>query len=248
MGEEIISKSKFDGLDGSVLKYIAIITMLIDHVGAILVAPMIYRSGMNGMWNPELGWTLYEWLRNIGRIAFPIFCFFLVEGFFYTRNVKKYAFRLFLFALISEIPFNLGFYGKIFYTGGQNVYFTLFIGLGVMAGLKYIDAKGFESEGKVVAARIAVTAIGCILAVVLETDYHMYGILSIVVLYMYRLEGKRLKQLLMGAITFLWEPWALLAFPLLYLYNGKRGKQPKYLFYAFYPVHIILLYLISQML
>ncbi len=231
------------GMDASVLKYIAIITMLIDHIGAILVLPMVYELGVESS-----VYVFYQILRNIGRIAFPIFCFFLVEGFCYTRNVKKYAFRLFLFALISEIPFDLGFYGKLFYTGGQNVYFTLLIGLGVMIGLKYVDLKGIQSEGKLVAARIAVTAIGCFLAVILETDYHMYGVLSIVVLYMYRLEGNRLKQLIMGAITFLWEPWALLAFPLLYLYNGKRGRQPKYLFYAFYPIHIAGLYLLSQLI
>ena len=248
MGEEVIRKTQFEGLNGSVLKYIAIITMLIDHIGAILVAPMVYQPGRMSMCNPEHIWTFYEVLRSIGRIAFPIFCFFLVEGFFYTRNVKKYAFRLFLFAIISEIPFNLGFYGKMFYLGGQNVYFTLLIGLGVMIGLKYVDSKEIQSEGKLVAARIAVTAAGCLLAVILETDYHMYGILSIVVLYMYRLEGNKLKQLIMGAITFLWEPWALLAFPLLYLYNGKRGKQPKYLFYAFYPIHILVLYGISIMI
>ena len=229
------------GIDGSILKYMAIVTMLIDHIGVVLVKPVVYQYGVGS--NVDV---IYQSLRNIGRVAFPIFCFFLVEGFFYTRNVKRYALRLFLFALISEIPFDLAFWGGPFKFQGQNVYFTLLIGLGVMAGLKYIDTKGFQSEGKLVAARIAVTAIGCILAVILETDYHMYGVISIVVLYLYRLEGNRLKQLMMGAITFLWEPWALLAFPFLYLYNGKRGRQPKYLFYAFYPVHILVLYLISK--
>ena len=231
------------GIDASVLKYIAIITMLIDHIGAVLVLPMVYEQGFGSSVH-----VVYQILRNIGRVAFPIFCFFLVEGFCYTRDVKKYALRLFLFALISEIPFDLAFWGGPFKFQGQNVYFTLLIGLGVMAGLKYIDTKGFQSDGKIVAARIAVTAVGCMLAVILETDYHMYGVLSIVVLYMYRLEGNRVKQLLMGAITFLWEPWALLAFPMLYLYNGQRGRQPKYLFYAFYPVHNLVLYLISKMI
>ena len=230
------------GIDASVLKYIAIITMLIDHIGVVLVEPMLYEQG--GSSNV---YAIYEVLRNIGRVAFPIFCFFLVEGFCYTRDVKKYALRLFLFALISEIPFDLAFWGGPFELQGQNVYFTLLIGLGVMAGLKCIDTKGFASSGNLVAARMVVTVIGCMLAVILETDYHMYGVLSIVVRYMYRLEGNRQKQLLMGALTFLWEPWALLAFPMLYLYNGKRGRQPKYLFYAFYPVHILILYLISKM-
>lgn len=247
MGKNAIKEWKVNKFTGSALKYIAIITMLIDHIGAILVAPMVYQTDMTGVALTDDIYLFYQILRNIGRIAFPIFCFFLVEGFFYTRDVKKYAFRLFLFALISEIPFDLGFHGSLFYPEGQNVYFTLLIGLGVMAGLKLINER-ITNQSQMILARFAVAATGCVLAVVLETDYHMYGVISILVLYMYRLEGNRLKQLLMGAITFLWEPWALLAFPLLYLYNGQRGKQPKYLFYAFYPVHILILYGISLML
>ncbi len=254
-GKENVFKSNggiasgFDakGFAGSTLKYIAIITMLIDHIGAILVAPMVYRSDLAGLVEANNVYYLYQILRNIGRIAFPIFCFFLVEGFFYTRNVKKYAFRLLLFSLISEIPFDLAFYGKPFTMEGQNVYFTLLIGLGVMYGMQLVNQKVTEPT-RLVLARLAVAAVGCILAVVLDTDYHMYGVLSILVLYMYRLEGNRFKQLFMGAITFLWEPWALLAFPLLYLYNGQRGKQLKYLFYAFYPIHILVLYGIRLML
>ena len=241
--EKRLQSIKEKGIDASVLKYIAIIAMLIDRIGVVLVAPMLYEQG--GSSNV---YAVYEILRNIGRLAFPIFCFFLLEGFYYTRDVKKYALRLFLFALISEIPFDLAFWGGSFKLEGQNVYFTLLIGLGVMAGFKYIDVKGFQNEGVIVAAKIALTAIGCLLAVVLKTDYNMYGVLSRVVLHMYRLEDNRLKQLIMGAITFHWEPWALMAFPLLYLYNGERGRQPKYLFYGFYPVHILVLYLISKML
>lgn len=247
MGENAVNEFKISGLTGSTLKYIAIITMLIDHIGAILVAPMVYQSELAGLGEVSNVWGFYYLLRNIGRIAFPIFCFFLVEGFFYTRDVKKYALRLFVFALLSEIPFDLGFHGELFYTGGQNVYFTLLIGLGVMAGLKYVN-ENIANQTLMILARFVVAAAGCILAVVLETDYHMYGIISILVLYMYRLEGNRMKQLIIGAITFLWEPWALLAFPLLYLYNGQRGKQPKYLFYGFYPVHILILYGISLIL
>ena len=92
------------------LKMIAITTMLIDHVGAVLL--------------PQ-----YPILRIIGRIAFPIFCFLLVEGFMHTHDVIRYMTRIGLFALISEIPFDLLFYGRILDGTHQNVFFTLFIGL-----------------------------------------------------------------------------------------------------------------------
>ena len=91
------------GISGSTLKIIAIITMLIDHIGAVVIAPvMIQRSGNLYMEDDLYG--IYSLLRTIGRIAFPIFCFLLVEGFVHTRNVKRYAIRLGLFAIISEIP------------------------------------------------------------------------------------------------------------------------------------------------
>ncbi len=229
------------GLDGSTLKYIAIITMLIDHIGAILVAPMVYQTSVfeaNGVY------LFYKLLRNIGRIAFPIFCFFLVEGFSYTSNVKNYAKRLFLFALLSEIPFDLGFYNTFWTIQGQNVFFTLFIGLCAMVLLKEAQEK-IASPTKLTVMRLIIVIVACLIALFLKTDYDMKGILSIVVLYLYRSKENRLIQLIAGAITFLWEPYALIAFVLLYFYSEKRGKQPKYLFYGFYPIHILILYGIS---
>ena len=131
-------------ITGATLKWIAIITMLIDHIGAAILEP--YMGGEFGpMPAKVLGLNPMIWdfiIRGIGRVAFPIFIFLMVEGFFYTRNRKKYAIRLGLFCLISEIPFNLGFHPqdmeiysdlprlKIIdfdYTY-QNVFFTLFIG------------------------------------------------------------------------------------------------------------------------
>ena len=131
-------------ITGAALKWIAIVTMLIDHIGAAYVEPLIF--GEFGAY-PETffgidAWTFYRILRSIGRVAFPIFIFLMVEGFFYTRNRKKYAIRLGVFCLISEIPFDLAFQPEdlaIFrnlsslnrdsfsYTY-QNVFFTLFIG------------------------------------------------------------------------------------------------------------------------
>ena len=97
------------GIKTFLLKWIAIISMLIDHIGAVLFP-----------------WC--EWMRIVGRLAFPIFAYLLVEGFVYTKDVKKYLVRLGLFALISEIPFDLAFFGTVFAPVHQNVFFELFCG------------------------------------------------------------------------------------------------------------------------
>ena len=125
------------GISGSTLKIIALVTMLTDHIGAAIIEPVLIQKAerMHIQWgsysdliliDKTLG-TAYIAMRYIGRIAFPIFCFLLVEGFLHTRNVRRYAFRLFLFALISEIPFDLAFHHQLFCMDYQNVFFTLFI-------------------------------------------------------------------------------------------------------------------------
>ena len=112
------------GLSGSALKMIAIATMLIDHIAATVIIRVLKFGGYN-----DSLYQLYRVMRNIGRIAFPIFCFLLVEGFMHTRDREKYALRLGCFAAISEIPFDLAFNGKILEVGYQNVFFTLLLGL-----------------------------------------------------------------------------------------------------------------------
>ena len=107
---------KKKGISGSTLKMIAIVTMLIDHIGAAVLARLLMVNGLGELdqtntdaimqWlsaNGALYW-MYTVMRMIGRVAFPIFCFLLVEGFLHTHDVKKYAMRLGLFALLSEIP------------------------------------------------------------------------------------------------------------------------------------------------
>ena len=122
------------GISGSTLKMIAIVTMVIDHIGAAVLARLLMVNGLGELdqtnadaimqWlsaNGALYWT-YTVMRMIGRVAFPIFCFLLVEGFLHTHDVKKYAMRLGLFALISEIPFDLAFSDKILEFNYQNVF------------------------------------------------------------------------------------------------------------------------------
>lgn len=209
-------------ISGGTLKIIAIVSMLTDHTAAVLL---------------EYGTAPYTVMRMIGRLAFPIFCFLLVEGFLHTRNVKKYALRLGLFAAISEVPFDLAFTNQPFETGHQNVFFTLLIGLLVLIAWTHFN----ENQP----LRILSVVAGCLGAGLLRTDYVFMGVLMIVFFYLYR------KQPLIraGSVEFLnllmdqWIAGAALL-PITF-YNGKRGISLKYLFYLFYPVHLIILYLIQ---
>lgn len=212
-------KIPFCGFTSFQLKCIAIVTMLIDHIGAIFF--------------PE-----YLWLRYIGRLAFPIFCFLLVEGFFRTRDIRKYMTRLGGFALISEIPYDLAFHDTPLEFGGQNVFFTLFIGVFLMYELEQCP----ERPVKIVEWLLAMWFAG-----VLCTDYSFKGILLIGIYYFFRKNRKLCLGL--GAVWgLLWgeiQRWSVLSTVLLAFYNGEKGRSMKYFFYAFYPLHLFMLYLIS---
>ena len=117
--------------DGAALKWIAIITMFIDHSakGVLYLGFLKPRFPVAKGSDLYTLYQLYKVLRGVGRIAFPIFCFFLIQGFLYTRSREKYMLRMLVFALVSEIPFDLALYGRIVYPTHQNVYFTLLLGL-----------------------------------------------------------------------------------------------------------------------
>lgn len=226
------------GLSGSALKCIAIISMLIDHIGAAILARMII--GGNGS---DFLYQSYLMLRAIGRTAFPIYCFLLVEGFEHTRDRKKYALRLLTFALISEIPFDLAFSSKVLEFEHQNVFFTLFIGLVTMMVFHEVEQK---LEWHPVVRTISLVAImlcGMGVAYLLRTDYDAKGVMCIMALYAFR--KIRGAQILAGCIAFgWWEIDALVAFILIAFYNEKRGWNMKYLFYLFYPLHLLILYFV----
>lgn len=158
------------GIYGSTLKLIAIITMLIDHIGAVILQRMLAARGMSNAINAlaaheflsESGglYGTFILMRLIGRVSFPIFCFLLVEGFIHTRSIWKYAFRLAVFALVSEIPFDLATEGKLFYFDYQNVFFTLLIGLFVMIGFKIFAEKAKDKKWLPVLAVIGAIALG----------------------------------------------------------------------------------------
>ena len=236
---------------GTALKTIACITMLVDHIGAScieagLLLPELERGEVSGgAWDQLSLFQLDRVLRFTGRLAFPIFCFLLVEGFVHTHNVKGYLGRLVLFGLLSEVPFDLAFFRTPFALDHQNVYWTLALGVLAMAGLKR-----FEKENGLPGWQGLVWAGGCAaLALAANTDYNAIGVLIICALYLTRADRKR--QCLAGAVLFLFELTAPLAFVLVWFYNGQRGAcspLQKKAFYWFYPVHLLVLAAITNLL
>jgi len=231
------------------IKIIAITTMLIDHIGAILFPQAMYPQAI--------------WLRVIGRLAFPLFAWMIAQGFRYTRSRRNYLIRLLIFAVICEIPFQLAFSGH-----GTNVLWTLALGLIAICAWEAIQDK--------VLGAAAVLACG-IAALALKTDYDIYGVATIFLFHLFgetedrgKLAGSLLVlNLVYLPITYnLWEMilnngdivrilarlenvmlQTLSMFSLLFVfsYNGRPGPlKAKYLFYVFYPGHILILYLIAH--
>lgn len=248
-----VSQEKKFGLSGSTLKWIAVVTMLIDHVGAAVLL-RVYRTNCFRLTTEGLRQLVlvYRVMRAIGRVAFPIYCFLLVEGFRRTGNALKYALRLFLFALISEIPFDLAFHSQILETEYQNVFFTLFFGLAAMIAADAICRRWLKEEWTLryrILEMVVVggcTAVAAGMAWLLRTDYSWKGVGCIMIMYLFR--RNKTTQIAAGISSFLWENTAFLAFIPIALYNGKRGLKMKYFFYIFYPAHLLVLYFICRLL
>ncbi len=212
------------GLSASTLKIIAIVSMLIDHFAIAVYWQMEQHT-----------YDTYKLLRDIGRMAFPIYCFLLVEGFFLTKNIKKYIGRCLLFAMVSEIPFNMAIYGKIWYPQSQNVYFTLAIGLITLYFLTKVRDGDMWSGVK----QLLCIGVGALAAELLEVDYHSFGVIAIVIFYLCR-SWNPWKRDALGALAFAYDMPAPLAMIPIHLYNGKRGLSLKYVFYFVYPVHLLI--------
>lgn len=215
-------------MSGLLLKITALLTMIIDHYGAIF--------------QPNI--AIY---RIIGRLAFPVYCFLLVEGYTHTSNVRKYAARLLVFALISEIPFDLAFFGEIGFVH-QNIFFTLFIGL---AAIYFIDNK----DGKYKFDKTLVIVAATVLATVLKTDYQFIGIVYILSFYFTKNQPKTKRLTIIAVIMILtnlsagWmQQFSVLALIAIYFYNNEQGVKNKFLqmgFYIAYPLHLLIFYLIN---
>ena len=257
-------------IPGSTLKIIAMVCMLIDHTAAVLFDRILISRGLLDAVNSADGGASFlaagntamiyyadMIMRAIGRISFPIFCFLLIEGFMHTHDVKKYALNLGVFALVSEVPFDLAFAGKPFYLGYQNVFFTLFIGLVMMVFLQKIDEKAHSEMGawqganwKVSVGKLLVIVAACALATLLKTDYSAMGILTIVLMYNLRKNKMYCIGIGCAVLTLLSlnELPCFLAMIPVHFYNGERGLNLKYPFYAFYPVHLLVLFAIAAAL
>lgn len=235
---------RWNGLSSCGIKMVGIITMFIDHIAA---SPMA-RVMLSGGYTREL-YNLYNIMRAIGRISFPIFCFTLVEGFAKTKNRTKYAMRLGLFALLSEIPFDLAFNGRVLEFEYNNVIFTFF--------LSFLALCVYDSIAKLKLPQVvilfldaAVLAVFMKTANFLETDYSGTGILTVTAMYFLRFH--RLASMTAGctalAVMNQSEYPAFLALIPMAGYNGKRGWNLKYFFYIFYPAHLLLMWFISVLM
>lgn len=234
------------GISGSTLKIIAIVTMLIDHIGVCICYSYIqFQFGEPVV---DTAFIMYQVMRMVGRIAFPIFCFLLVEGFFYTHSRKKYVLRLAAFAIISEIPFDLAMNRTMFSMTGQNVFFTLLIAFLMMMLIQefreklVLKNKRFQ-EGEQYLMPAIIFLVAAALAELLSTDYGMWGIIAIMGMYILR-SNKKYMCLFEVVYFLVFEVWAVLSFIPIWFYNGKRGWKLKYIFYLFYPGHLLLLYFI----
>ena len=214
-----------------------------------------------------------EWLTCVGRLAFPIFAFMIVEGYFHTSDVRRYLARLLVFAAISEVPFNLIFGSAAVYPYHQNVLWTFFLGLLSIIAIE--KGKAFAKEkGKVwisVCISILVVLAGFAAGTVLMVDYYGIGVLMVLVFYFFR--GRAwwcyagqlicmylLNVVLLGGYYYTFEigghtfevvqqGLAMLALVPIWLYRGRQGYHAKwfqYLCYGFYPGHLLLLYVIWQ--
>ena len=307
MDETVAVRKK--GISGSTIKLIGIITMFIDHfAAALLTRVVIYWDHLYQMahsYNQDAVTRLMllyygMWfLRMIGRLGFPIFCFLLVEGFSKTSNKLKYAVRLGIFALISEIPFDLAFSARVLEFGYQNVFFTLLLGFLAMCAFDFIGKQKLPSVVRWIMsiAALAVvwvwltvgqmsmvlTGVCCLVTVAallligwkkgidkalnlggdllilfllmlladfLKTDYSGMGVLTIAV--MYALRTSRMGSMAAGCgvltVMALNEIWSFLTLIPVSVYNGERGLKLKYFFYAFYPVHLLLLWLVAYLM
>ena len=251
------------GVSGLTLKMIAIATMLIDHIAAVVIKNMYSFVDEDGVYvfTNAIAYDAYSLMRLIGRMAFPLFCFMLVQGFYHTKSKGKYSLKLVVFAVISEIPYDLALNGKLFSFTENNVMWTLLLGLLTIWLLDEIrNNPRFLNKSKDERLWLIATLLRCIgmTTIVMISmlaaeyliccDYGAGGIAAIVAIYLlYRhpLIGFAVAVTLLGLLCSEDEFAALAMLVPLYFYNGKRGKQIKCFFYWFYPVHLLCLYFVS---
>lgn len=239
------------------LKLLACITMLTDHIGATLVLRQYYLAAAAGMDTGSI-LELYNFLRSVGRLAFPIYCFLLCEGVCHTRHPGKYALRLLAAALLSEVPYDLALHGG-FSWEHQSVMITLLLGFGALQLMKRTEH---------MLLKLLCAAPFALAAEWLHTDYGADGIWVIVLFALTRQwRFRELWQflglwLIFSADHLLFIGWfrrgavaiqelACLAAVPIALYSGEKKSGSRALqwgFYLFYPVHLTVLWLMGVVL
>lgn len=235
------------GLTKTKLQIVAMVTMLCDHVAKVIIYPVIIGRYSND-WLSSHSYILrmYDALVFLGKISFPIFAFFIVEGFFKTHSIYSYMKRLFLFAILSEIPYDLATSSKIINFDKQNVIWTLLVGLVCLFVIDY-----FKNSKLGLYKVIGSVSIIILIASFLNLDWRVYpGI--VLILWFYLAHRSKKVSLLLGYCLMIpdvgFMSGAELSFLLLYFYNQKRGCGNRWLFYIFYPAHLLVLYLIQIIL
>lgn len=265
---EVAKENKYGFLTGNAIKIIAAISMFIDHFYKVILVPLMPNGWLSGFISPAFSQSQIGFLEKLinylftgaGRIAFPLFCFLLAEGFYYTKNKKRYFALMAAFALISEIPFDLAIWQNIskamgtfpFYFGYQNVYFTLFLGLCALWCVDNVKIKSDKYITKIISIllKTACVLVLCGVSAYICADYQYRGILFIVGFYVMR--KNRVLQIILFLLIYsllyrtIPSIFIILSSLILLLYNGKRGNlNLKYFFYIFYPAHLFLIYLMT---
>ena len=225
--------SKIRIFSGAQLKYIAFLSMLIDYVNKALMYPLLTENGFLRY--------VSDVFDILGRVAFPLFMFFLVEGFFKTGNRFKYLLNLIVFGIISEIPFDLFQSAVLFQPNSNNVMFTLALALVMIWVIDELKVPKSYIIPPVLwfPVSIIIVITVCLLSMIWGLDYEYHGILIAYFFYIFR--NNPILSIIGGYLSIFKTPWALLGFGLTLTYNGKRGKQNKILNYLFYPVHLLIL-------
>lgn len=220
------------------IKLIAVLTMVIDHLGLYFFPDVAV-------------------FRIVGRLSFPLFAWLIANGAYHTKNIQLYTVRLFIFALISQLPYYL--VNSLVFPdfSGLNIFFTLGIGLLAIQLIK-------RTEKKIIWFLISLVA--ALTGYLLGTDYDAAGVLSVIFFYVYFNNVKKMviSQLLLfvsfytvpvlhqvlgstnpesgvNLIAFM-QPVAVLSLVFISLYSGKEGMKAKYIFYVFYPLHLLIFY------
>ena len=213
------------------LKIIAAISMLIDHLTCVLFANGLLLSRANFI------------LRSVGRIAFPLYAFMMVEGVLHTRNKKKYLLTLLILSIMSEPFFDRALSGQWVYNGHQNV---IWLFLFASLGITLIESLNVNKN---IAAVVLLLPLGYI-TTLLKIDYGIFGMLPIMIFYIFR--NDRVISALSILGTFFFEASMLflvyVPVPILLLYNGKEpklGKIEKLFYQYFYPLHLAILSVVA---